>query len=98
MIALAGLESEQGVRNAWIKIVGDMEVNTMENKQAICNELCKVLQMTKYGADIVGLYYTDRGEEYPESVIVQYKCGYTKEVNVTMDSGYAMIKDIMRNV
>ncbi len=70
----------------------------MEDKQTICNELCKVLQMTTYGVDIVRLTYCRQGLEYPESVIVQYKSGYSKEINVSMDSGYAMIKDIMRNV
>lgn len=70
----------------------------MENKQAICNEPCKVLQMTTYGEDIVALHYCSQGIEYPESVIVQYKSGYSKEINVSMNSGYAVIKDIMRNV
>lgn len=70
----------------------------MENKQAICKELCKVLQMTTYGSDIVALHYYSQGWEYPESVIVTYNSGYSKEINVSMDSGYAMIKDIMRNV
>ena len=54
--------------------------------------------MTTYSADIVKLIYCHQGLEYPESVIVQYKSGYSKEINVSMDSGYAMIKDIMRNV
>lgn len=70
----------------------------MENKQAICNELCKVLQMTRDGADIVRLIYCRQGLEYPESVIVQYKNGYNKEVNVHMDSGCAMVYDIMEYV
>ncbi len=70
----------------------------MENKQAICKELCKVLQMTTYGSDIVALHYYSQWWEYPESVIVTYNSGYSKEINVSMDSGYAMIKDIMRNV
>lgn len=70
----------------------------MENKQEICNELCKVLQMTRDGTDIVRLIYCSQGLEYPESVIVQYKNGYSKEINVHMDSGCEMVKDIMRNV
>lgn len=70
----------------------------MENKQEICNELCKVLQMTTYSADIVKLIYCHQGLEYPESVIVQYKNGYSKEINVHMDSGCAMVKDIMEYV
>lgn len=70
----------------------------MEDKQAICNEFCKVLQMTTYGSDIEALHYCRQGIEYPESVIVQYQSGYSREINVTMDSGYAMLKDIMRNV
>ena len=70
----------------------------MENKQEICNELCKVLQMTRAGADIVRLIYCRQGLEYPESVIVQYKNGYSKAINVHMDSGCAMVKDIMEYV
>ncbi|MFR4383302.1 MAG: hypothetical protein ACLT4X_02855 [Phascolarctobacterium sp.] len=54
--------------------------------------------MTRDGADIVRLIYCRQGLEYPESVIVQYKNGYSKEINVHMDSGCAMVKDIMRNV
>lgn len=70
----------------------------MENKQEICNDLCKVLHMTRDGADIVRLIYCRQGLEYSESVIVQYKSGYSKEVDVHMDSGMAMIYDIMKNV
>lgn len=69
----------------------------MENKQAICDHLCKALRATSYGSDIVILTYAAISET-EERVIVTYKSGYNKEINVSLDSGYAMIRDIMKNV
>lgn len=69
----------------------------MENKQEICNDLCKVLRATNYGKDIVVLTYASLSET-EERVIVTYKSGYSREINVSLDSGYAMIRDIMKNV
>lgn len=68
-----------------------------EDKQTICDHLCKALRATNYGEDIVVLTYAALSEA-EERVIVTYKSGYSREINVSCDSGYAMIRDIMKNV
>lgn len=68
-----------------------------EDKQAICDYLCKALRATSYGRGIVVRTYAALSET-EERVIVTYKSGYSKEINVSCDSGYAMIRDIMKNV
>lgn len=68
-----------------------------EDKQTICDHLCKALRATSYGKDIVVLTYASLSET-EERVIVTYKSGYRREINVSLDSGYAMIRDIMKNV
>ena len=75
-----------------------MEVEPMnEDKQTICDHLCKALRATNYGKDIVILTYAALSET-EERVIVTYKSGYSKEINVSWDSGYALIKDVLKNV
>lgn len=68
-----------------------------EDKQTICDHLCKALRATNYGKDIVILTYAALSET-EERVIVTYKSGYSKEINVSWDSGYALIKDVLKNV
>ena len=65
-----------------------------ENKQLICDLLLLVLKATYHAADIVSLDY-DAEEEI---VTIAYKNGYKRYANVAMDSGVAMIRDIMRNI
>lgn len=73
-----------------------------ENKQLICNLLTTVLQATSNGWDLVSLTYHPAVKGINgaicsgETVTVLFKNGYTKEVNVNLDSGTAMIKDIMK--
>ena len=66
----------------------------IENKQAICDNLCRTLQMTRSGADIDELIYDVRDE----AVFIMYRTGLVVKVRVACDSGLAMIKDIMENV
>ena len=69
-----------------------------EDKKAICELLCKTLQATRNGADIISIQYTDdytSGEEY---AVITFKNGYAKQICVTADSGTAMILDIVRGV
>lgn len=68
-----------------------------EDKQTICDHLCKTLRATNYGKDIVILTYAALSET-EERVIVTYKSGYSKEINVSCDSGYALITDVLKNV
>ncbi len=69
----------------------------MENKQKICDLLLKAVQATSNAWDCEALNY----EELPngdEQVTIIWESGGKKVVNVSMDSGTAMIRDIMANL
>ena len=68
-----------------------------ENKQLICNLLTVALQATSGAWDLVSLDYIPAVPgKSGETVTVLFRNGYTKQVNVNLDSGTAMIKDIMK--
>lgn len=69
----------------------------MEDKDMICKELAKVLKLTRNQNDLEDLRYEilDNGEEI---VTVTWNGGGRKIVGVSMDSGTAMIRDIMRAI
>lgn len=69
----------------------------MENKQEICNALCKTLQLTRNQSDLESLTYTRRGEGL-EYVIATYSYGTEKIINVTWDPGIVMIRDILKRL
>lgn len=66
----------------------------MENKQQICDYLLVTLQHTRNQADLVQLKY----DPDFEIVIAIWDNGALKHINVAMDSGTAMIRDIMRSL
>lgn len=66
----------------------------MENKQYICDLLLITLQATNNARDLVSLKY-DREEEI---VTATFESGGKRIINVAMDSGTAMVRDIMRNL
>ena len=69
----------------------------MEDKQLICDLLLEALQATRHLADLKSLTYRyiSAGNEIVEAVF----CGnYAKVINVSMDSGIAMIRDIIKQV
>lgn len=61
-----------------------------EDKQAICDALLLALQNTRHLSDLISLRY----DEKLGIVIALFKNRGTKLVNVAMDSGIAMIRDI----
>ena len=62
-----------------------------EDKQRITKKLLAVLRMTRDQCDLKDLYFNaDK-----EIVSAIYEGGGTRNVNVAMDSGVAMIRDIM---
>ena len=67
----------------------------MENKDAICKALAETLKLTRNHQDLDDLYYMveDNGDEI---VRVQWMNGAHRDINVSMDSGTAMIRDIMK--
>lgn len=66
----------------------------MENKQRICELLLPALQETRNLYDLANLTY----DEEREIVIAEFTSGYTKRANVAMDSGTAMIRDIIYQI
>lgn len=67
-----------------------------ENKQHICDLLLRTLQATRNAFDCVSLTYEKTPEH--EIVIVKFASGGTRRINVAMDSGTAMIRDIMKGL
>ena len=65
-----------------------------ENKQEICNALVKVLKLTRDASDVADLIYNADNE----TVLVLFNLGGVRLINVAMDSGVAMIRDIMRGL
>ena len=71
----------------------------MENKQAICDALIPVLQLTRNLEDLTDLeYQIDPDVSGIEVVIATFRNGHRKVVDVTMDSGTAMIKDVIKGI
>ena len=64
-----------------------------EDKQAIVKKLSDTLVLTR--EDIVDLkyYVSDSGSEF---VDVFYENGFKKTANVSMDSGIALIRDVLK--
>lgn len=68
-----------------------------ENKAMICKKFTSVLQSTRNGQNVVDLAY----EELPsgdEVVSIAFKNGYVRRIDVTADSGTAMLFDIIRGL
>lgn len=69
----------------------------MEDKQKILDLLLPALQATRHLYDLVKLEYV-RKSEYHQYVEATFTSGYTKQINVSMDSGIGMIQDIMQYI
>ena len=67
-----------------------------EDKQKICDLLLPALQATRAGSKLVNLVYT--AELHKENVTAVFQGGWKKVTNVTMDSGTALIYDVMRQI
>lgn len=66
-----------------------------EDKQTICDLLCETLKATRGQNDVKALKYEILDND-DERVTIEYEHGGSRLVNVSMDSGVAMIRDIMR--
>lgn len=67
-----------------------------ENKKEICEKLIPVLQATENLWDLVSLEYSN--SEDGEIVTATFLNGATKTANVALDSGTAMILDIVEQI
>ena len=71
----------------------------IESKAKITKKLFELLQMTRDGEDIEDMeYVNDPNSIGREHVYIKYKDGYMKRVNVSMDSGSALIRDVLREI
>lgn len=68
-----------------------------ENKQLICDLLTETLKATRDQADVVSIKFRELGPDDQE-VTVTYENGGFRSVNVSLDSGIAMIRDILRAI
>lgn len=66
----------------------------MEDKRRICGRLLETLKLTRQLYDLIDLDYI----EEKELVVAHFEGGGKKEINVAMDSGIAMIRDIIRGI
>ena len=68
----------------------------MEDKQKILDLLLPTLQATRENADLKELTY--KAQNNNEIVICKFESGFELFVNVTMDSGMAMIRAVLRGL
>ena len=68
-----------------------------ENKQRICDLLAEALRNTSDQSGLIGIRY-ERLSEDSERAVVGYINGCTRIINVSMDSGIAMIRDIVGHI
>ena len=67
-----------------------------ENKEKVTEKLLEALKYARIGADIKSMEY--KKENCDEYVTVTYDNGYSKRINVTADSGKALIADVISNL
>ena len=65
-----------------------------EDKQKTCDLLLPALQATRQYWDLIRLEYSK--SDSAEIVTAVFMNGYRKPINVALDSGSAMIRDIVR--
>ena len=68
-----------------------------ENYNLLCEELCVLLRKTRYLSDLKSLTHIvePTGDR---TVWAEFTGGYRKAVNVSKDSGFAMIMDILKGL
>ena len=65
-----------------------------ENMQKICDSLLRTLRTTWRGSDIVAIRYDAENEE----AVVLWDNASVRRINVAMDNGLAMIRDIVNHL
>lgn len=68
-----------------------------ENKETILNMLFQTLKQTVAGIDIVEMRY-EMLTNGTELVVIIYDSGKRKPVNVSADSGIALMRDVLRAI
>ena len=68
-----------------------------EDKQNIINYLFQTLKQTVAGVDLVSIRY-EQLTNGDEIAVLMYDNGYRKSLNITCDSGLALMRDILRAI
>lgn len=67
-----------------------------DDKAKIARSFAEVLKMTTAYSELLDLTYTKT--DCGELVLAEFRNGRTKKINVNLDSGIAMIEDIIRGL
>ena len=70
----------------------------MEDKQKILDLLLQTLQATRRYSGMKGIYYISDEEDNYAGAVIELEDGRKIHVNVSMDSGLAMIRDVIRHL
>ncbi len=70
-------------------------MKTGVTKQELVDSLANTLRLTREG--IIGLELTSK-HETEDTVVIHYQGGYKQSVNIHMDSGIAIIRDVCRAI
>ena len=72
----------------------------MEDKQKICNLLTQALQATRLCSDLESLTYVtpEQPHRYDSYVEAKFQGDSKRIINTSMDSGFAMIRDIIDHI
>ena len=68
----------------------------MEDKARITKKLCELLRLTSQYYDIADMTYEHEGTK--ELVRVEFQGGGHTDINVALDSGSALIRDVLRGL
>ncbi len=85
---------EEADEDKVMQAVREYRAERTENKQHICDLLCATLKATRDQHDLESIMYHDD----TETVTLAYEGGGSTSVNVALDSGIAMIRDILRAI
>ena len=77
-----------------LQAIHEYRAQHIEDKQYICNLLCAALRATRDQHDLKSLTYQEIGPD-EQQVTIAWENGGTS-VNVSMDSGIAMMRDILK--
>lgn len=67
-----------------------------EDKRKICELLLQTLQSTREYRDLVDLEYHDNEYTDDAYIYARFASGSVTRINVSLDSGSAMIRDILK--
>lgn len=75
-------------------VIPEMFLEHVDNKQAICDALLIAYKNTRVGYQLSSLVY----DPEKEVVVATYLSGAKKHINVHMDSGTALILDVVKHI